>query len=137
MGLIGIYELNRVELLRDVFVWAYERSSRRYQDCPRFASGARSIPSQIPYCPHGGRRRGCPTAPSPTMCALTDLSQPLVPAEDLGRFTQLALTELKGLHEGNIARFRLRPSRVSAVDRQVRAAWKPVEELQAAARSPE
>ncbi|TLZ23494.1 MAG: Fic family protein, partial [Gammaproteobacteria bacterium] len=30
-GLIGIYELNRVELLRDVFVWAYERSCRRYK----------------------------------------------------------------------------------------------------------
>lgn len=26
-GVLGIYELNRVELLRDVFVWAYERSS--------------------------------------------------------------------------------------------------------------
>ncbi len=25
-----IYELNRVELLRDVFVWAYERSCQRY-----------------------------------------------------------------------------------------------------------
>jgi hypothetical protein len=25
-GLIGIYELNRVELLRDVYLWAYERS---------------------------------------------------------------------------------------------------------------
>jgi hypothetical protein len=45
-----------------------------------------------------------------TIDALTDLSRPLVPTEDLGRFTQLALTELKELHEGNIARFRLRPS---------------------------
>ncbi len=29
-GLLGVYELNRVELLRDVFVWAYERSCQRY-----------------------------------------------------------------------------------------------------------
>ena len=28
-GLMGIYELNRIELLRDVFVWAYDRSSQR------------------------------------------------------------------------------------------------------------
>jgi hypothetical protein len=28
--LLAIYELNRIELLRDVFVWAYERSSARY-----------------------------------------------------------------------------------------------------------
>ena len=26
-GLLGIYELNRIELLRDVFVWTYERSA--------------------------------------------------------------------------------------------------------------
>ena len=29
-GMIGIYELNRVELLRDVFIWAYERSCQQY-----------------------------------------------------------------------------------------------------------
>jgi hypothetical protein len=29
-GLMGVYELNRIDLLRDVFVWAYERSSQRY-----------------------------------------------------------------------------------------------------------
>lgn len=29
-GTLGVYELNRVELLRDVFVWAYERSCQRY-----------------------------------------------------------------------------------------------------------
>jgi hypothetical protein len=29
-GLISIYELNRVELMKDVFLWAYERSSYQY-----------------------------------------------------------------------------------------------------------
>lgn len=29
-AMLGIYELNRVELLRDVFVWAYQRSCARY-----------------------------------------------------------------------------------------------------------
>ena len=29
-GLIGVYELNRVDLLKDVFMWAYERSAARY-----------------------------------------------------------------------------------------------------------
>ncbi|MGD8257714.1 MAG: Fic family protein, partial [Desulfobacterales bacterium] len=29
-GLLGVYELNRTELLRDVFVWTYERSCQRY-----------------------------------------------------------------------------------------------------------
>jgi len=29
-GLLAIYELNRVELFKDVFIWAYERSAMRY-----------------------------------------------------------------------------------------------------------
>jgi hypothetical protein len=29
-GLLGIYELNRIELFRDFFVGAYERSAARY-----------------------------------------------------------------------------------------------------------
>ena len=29
-GTLGVYELRRIELLRDVFVWAYERSCKRY-----------------------------------------------------------------------------------------------------------
>ena len=41
-GILGVYELNRIELLRDVFCWAYERSSLRYSV---LRSGTRSIPS--------------------------------------------------------------------------------------------
>jgi Fic family protein len=29
-GMLGVYELNRVDLIKDVFLWAYERSSARY-----------------------------------------------------------------------------------------------------------
>ena len=29
-ALLGVYELNKIDLLRDVFIWAYERSAARY-----------------------------------------------------------------------------------------------------------
>ena len=29
-GVLGVYELNRIELLRDINVWGYERSVKRY-----------------------------------------------------------------------------------------------------------
>src|SRR5204862_3151504 len=29
-GLLAVYELNRIELLKDVFLWSYERSAARY-----------------------------------------------------------------------------------------------------------
>jgi hypothetical protein len=109
-GLLGVYELNRIELLRDVFVWAYERSARRYKTVRD------SLPEPDPFrleyraalTEAVGEvvRRGLPATPD----MLTETSRQIVPAEDLGRFIQLALTELDGLHEGNIARFQIRPS---------------------------
>src|SRR5437764_1211249 len=117
-GLIGIIELKRADLLRDVFVWAYERSCRRYKTVRD------SLPAPDPFrlkyrtalteVVGEAVRRRLPE----TIDALTDLSRPLVPAADLGRLIQLALTELKGLHEGNIARFRLRPSEFQAWTRK-------------------
>ena len=29
-AVLGVYELNRIDLLKDVFIWAYERSAARY-----------------------------------------------------------------------------------------------------------
>jgi hypothetical protein len=29
-GMLGVYELNRIDLIKDVYMWAYERSSLRY-----------------------------------------------------------------------------------------------------------
>ena len=29
-AMLGVYELNKIELLKDVFIWAYERSAARY-----------------------------------------------------------------------------------------------------------
>jgi hypothetical protein len=29
-GMLGVYELNKVDLLKDIFIWGYERSASRY-----------------------------------------------------------------------------------------------------------
>ena len=41
-GILGVYEPNRTELLRDVFCWAYERSCARYSAVRLSASPIRS-----------------------------------------------------------------------------------------------
>jgi fido (protein-threonine AMPylation protein) len=109
-GLLGVYELNRVELLRDVYLWTYERSSHRYKTVRD------SLPEPDPFrfkyraalteVVGSVVRNGLPL----TEEAIAELARPLVAPEDLVQFTHLALAELNGLHEGNIARFRLRPS---------------------------
>jgi len=109
-GTLAVYELTGVELLADVFTWAYERS------CQRYRAVADSLPPPDPF-----RRR--------YRAALTDVigeivrkgrpaeppivereSKKLIPAKDRKRFVEMAIEDLKGLHEGNIARYRLRLS---------------------------
>lgn len=45
-----------------------------------------------------------------TEMAIADLARTTVDAADIPAFTQMVMREIGGLHEGNIARFRLRPS---------------------------
>jgi hypothetical protein len=109
-GTLGVYELNRVELLRDVFVWAYERS------CQRYLAVKQSLPEPDPF------RQKYRPALIETVATVVRSRQPatdgvvrslassLVPASDLDRFVAMALSELEQLHEGNITRYPLRLS---------------------------
>ncbi len=106
-GLIGIYELNRVELLRDVYVWAYERSVRQYKtvrdSLPEPDPFRLRYRAQIIEVVADIVRQRTPQ----TRDAIANLAHPIVDARDVPRFTQLVLQEVAELHEGNIARFRL------------------------------
>lgn len=111
-GILAVYELNRVELLRDVFVWAYERS------CARYSAVSRSLGEPDPFrlryraliaetvaeIVGGGMDKKAAVA-SIRRRAVKD-----VPEDDRARFGEVVETELTSLHEGNIARYRVRPS---------------------------
>jgi len=111
-GMLGVYELNQIELLRDVFVWAYERSCRRYSAVRQslgepdpFRLHYRTLVAKIiTEIVNGGMDKTVATS-YVTQRAITD-----VPQQDRGRFTEVVETEVMSLHEGNIARYRLRPS---------------------------
>lgn len=111
-GMLGVYELNRVELLRDVFVWAYERS------CARYSAVRQSLGEPDPF------RLRYRTIVAETIAEIVRGSMDSkataafikqravdnVPQEDQARFIEVVETEIMSLHEGNIARYRLRPS---------------------------
>jgi hypothetical protein len=120
-GLLGVYELNRVELLRDVFVWAYGRSSQHYAAIRqslgepdrfklRFRDELIKVVSEIV------RRLARPTVEEVTAVAVDN-----VPPEHLDDFVRMTVKELESLHEGNYARFRLRPSEYKAWEK---ASWR-------------
>ncbi len=109
-GLLGIYELNRVELLRDVFIWAYERS------CMRYATTRQAIGEPDPFrlqyrnaIKHSfGEIVRSGMNKEQAISAIRQHAIDSIPAEDRSRFIEIVERELLGLHEGNIARYQLR-----------------------------
>ncbi|MGA7325875.1 MAG: hypothetical protein WBX25_15655 [Rhodomicrobium sp.] len=110
--MLSIYELNRTELARDAFVWAYERSARRYAAIRqslgepdlfrlRYREPMRTVISSVI------QRKLTKDRASPW---IEDWSLEHVPAEDRSRFIEAVESELLGLHEGNFARYKIRPS---------------------------
>ncbi len=51
---------------------------------------------------------------APTVEAVTRFAREHVPAEHLDDFVRMTINDLENLHEGNFARFRLRPSEFHA-----------------------
>ena len=109
-GTLGVYELNRVELLRDVFVWAYERSCQRYLAITQ--TMVEPDPLKIKY--REALIQAVQTLvkvlrqPSPAVIA--EIAQAHASEADQEAFREMLETALRQLHEGSIARYRLRRS---------------------------
>jgi hypothetical protein len=113
-GTLGIYELKQVALLRDVFVWAYERSSQRYLAVRETV--AEPDPARLRYREAlitvvGEIVRGLQY---PSAAAVREVTKSLVPVEDLDRVVEMVIGDLARLHEGNVSRYRLRLSEYRA-----------------------
>ena len=109
-GLLGVYELNRIELLRDLYVWGYERSVKRYLS-QRDELGEPD-PFRLRYRAALLEVIGAVVRQASynlTPFVETWVSEHL-PEADRQRFVTLVHTELDSLHEGNFARYRIRPS---------------------------
>jgi hypothetical protein len=115
-GLLGVYELNRIDLLRDVFVWAYRRSAGRFGvvlqslgDPDPFRLRYRT---QIAEMVRAVVASGMDKHEAAAFIAARATRE--IHEKDCARFIEVVETALSGLHEGNIARFRLRPSEFAA-----------------------
>ena len=113
-AMLGVYELNRVELLRDVFVWAYERSCQQYLAVRRelvppdtFRLRYRAALTETIKAIVSGLK----PADEEVITGAIPLS---VAGEDRDKFLQLVLEEFRTLHEGNAVRFGIRPLEFSA-----------------------
>ncbi len=116
-ALLGVYEKNDVSLIRDLYMWAYNRSSQRYTAVQRslgepnllklkYRESIKEIVRSIIVEKVTGeqvvqRVRGL-------------IESQDIPHEDRDALFNLVETEIISLHDGNVARFKVRPSEYQA-----------------------
>jgi DNA-binding transcriptional ArsR family regulator len=115
-AILGVYELNKVDLLKDVFLWAYERSAERY------AAVRQSLGDPDPF--RQRHRQGLRQLVGDVVRRHLDRKEATayiaewlnsnVPVEERGKFRETAESDLLSLHEGNFARLGVRPSEFAA-----------------------
>lgn len=110
-GLLGVYELTRVDLLRDLFVWAYERSAQKYRVLRE--SMGEPDPLRLKYRTEMREvvREAVLGGVPPERGWLKQWAiQHGVLMGEVDGFSERALELLIGLHEGALSRYRLRES---------------------------
>jgi Fic family protein len=115
-AILGVYELNRTELLRDIYLWAYQRSAERYaavrqiQGEPdpfrlKYRDEIKRVVSTIVQSQYDRKA---------AYKHLEKWAAENIPAADRLQFVEIIELELLSLHEGNFARYRIRPSEFDA-----------------------
>ena len=108
-AVLGVYEMTRVELLRDVFVWAYERSTQEYIALKQ--NLAEPDPLRLRYRELIKRViREVVLAPNTDPLDMIRQAVQTVDVAERQEVQALLIEELRRLHEGVLARYGLRPS---------------------------
>jgi len=109
---LGVYELNDTNLLKEVFIWAYERSAERYtavrqslgEPDPlrlRYRDALKLVVSEVV---------NKEMSRADAFAFVTMWSESQIDEVDSSDFQVMVEEELLSLHEGNFARYAVRPS---------------------------
>ena len=115
-ALLVVYEQNDISLIKDLFIWAYERSAARYSAIRQSVGepdpfrllhrdALRELIGEVV------RKRLDVESAAARVAVWVEAN---VEAGDRARFLEIAETELLGLHEGNYARYRVSPREFDA-----------------------
>lgn len=116
-AILGVYERNDISLIRDLYIWAYNRSSQRYTAVQQSMGEPNLLKLRYREIIHGiissiiiERIAGGDVVRK--IREMVEESD--VPEVDRAAVFSLIETEIVSLHEGNVARFRVRPSEFQA-----------------------
>lgn len=112
-AVLGVYELQRIELLRDVFVWAYERSCQQYLAVKRQLVPPDALRLRYRKELSAAIKEMVSNQRPVTNEAVRAVVPDAVSETDHDHFVRLVLDELDNLYEGNALRFGLSPLEVA------------------------
>jgi Fic family protein len=108
-GLLAIYELNNVELMKEVFLWAYERSAQHYKVMQNTLGEPNILQmkfrKELFELVNAVVQKNLQAAD--LVSFVSSWSQKNIPPNYAEQFSLLAERELASLHEGNIAIYKL------------------------------
>ena len=111
---LGVYEMARVELLRDLYIWAYERSTQEYQAIKQDL--AEPDPLRLAWREFI-KQAIREVIMHPELDPLSSIQLSVakhIPQHEQMDVKALVIEELRRLHEGVLARYGLRPSEFEA-----------------------
>jgi hypothetical protein len=109
-GTLGVYELNQVHLLCDVFVWSYERSCQRYLAISQSLVDPDPLKIQYRDALIAAVQTIVKGKLAPTDKVFQQLVSDLTPEKDRVAFSRFLSESINHLHEGSVGRFRIRRS---------------------------
>ena len=120
-AMLGVYELNKIDLMKDVFIWAYGRSAARYAATRQ--SLGEPDPFRLRHRAAIGKVVGQVVRErmnkKAALAHLNSWTKDNIDPAEREQFREIVEGELLGLHEGNFARYRITPSEF----RNWRQAW--------------
>jgi hypothetical protein len=110
-GMLAVYEQNRIDLLRDVFLWAYDRSAKQYTairhalgEPDAFRLRHREAIRELVNAIIVARMTKDVAAAHIARSAAMDIA-----LSEQEQFRQVVEDEIASLHEGNFVKYRVRP----------------------------
>jgi Fic family protein len=117
-GLIGVYELNNVALLRDVYIDAYLASAENYRVLrAELDSPEKAALVYRDFVREAVRRSVLEWKAFRPDAVRASAVQAGIPEADLDQVVWYVGQEVRGLHEGNLIRYRLRPEDLAGLVR--------------------
>lgn len=117
---LGVYEMTRVELLRDLYVWAYERSAQEYMVIRQTLAEPDPLRLVWRELIKSTIREVVRQPERDPLTVIRQCVSEQVPQGEQEGVEAVIVEELQRLHEGVLARYRLRPSELEAWRRRGR-----------------